>query len=283
MELRPTPVIMVSNLTAEGTDISVNALQIGAVEVLQKPQGSNGLDAFGLMLQAKVRLAAAAAPVAARRRPPSTQPRATHPARLHAMRSLIAIGASTGGVGALTHLFGSLPTGLPPIVVVQHMPKGYPERLATRLAADLNRDVGVARQGEHLRPDTIRFAPGDQHLRIVRRASGLYAELADEPPVAGHCPSVDVLFDSIARACGTSALGVILTGMGRDGAMGLAAMHRAGAACLAQGPASSVVWGMPRAAVELGAVDEEAEIDEMGSRLCHYLVMPARAGSDIQS
>lgn len=282
MELRPTPVIMVSNLTAEGADISVSALQIGAVEVLQKPQGPNGIDTFGTQLQAKVRLAAAAAPVAARRRGRAPVPavRAAHPARPPATRSLIAIGASTGGVGALTQLFSALPAGLPPIVVVQHMPKGYPERLAARLGADLHRDVGVAQQGECLRPDSIRFAPGDQHLRIVRRAAGLYADLAEEPPVSGHCPSVDVLFDSVARACGGHALGVILTGMGRDGALGLAAMRRAGAACLAQGPASSVVWGMPRAAVEMGAVDEETEIDEMSARLCHYLTLPVRQGNN---
>jgi two-component system chemotaxis response regulator CheB len=156
------------------------------------------------------------------------------------------------------------------------MPKGYPERFAARLRAELGRDVAEARAGEALREGAVRFAPGDRHLRVVRRGGGFGCELVDGPPVTGHCPSVDVLFESVARAAGATGLGVILTGMGRDGATGLAAMRRAGAVCLAQGPESSVVWGMPRAAREIGAVDEEAELAALPRRICHHLTALGR-------
>jgi two-component system chemotaxis response regulator CheB len=268
---------MVSNLTAEGAEVSVSALQLGAIEVVQKPQGPDQLEAFGATLQAKVRLAAAAGPMLARRaRHVTAAPRVAKPARAAFTRSVVAIGASTGGVSALTTLLSELPDGLPPIVIVQHMPKGYPERFAARLCTALERDVAIAKGGEALLHGAIRFAPGDQHLRVVRRSGGVVTEVADGPPVTGHCPSVDVLFESVARSFGASALGVILTGMGRDGATGLAAMRRTGAACLAQGQESSVVWGMPRAACELDAVDEEAELGDLPRRICHFLTTPAR-------
>jgi two-component system, chemotaxis family, protein-glutamate methylesterase/glutaminase len=274
MELRPTPVIMVSNLTAEGAETSVSALQIGAIDVVQKPQGPDVMEAFAATLQAKVRLAASARATLASRRAAGPAPvRPTAPPQAAYARALIAIGASTGGVSALSKLLAGLPAGMPPIAVVQHMPKGYPERFAARLRAELGRDVAEARPGEVLGPGAIRFAPGDRHLRIGRRAGALRVELEDGPPVTGHCPSVDVLFESVARSLGARAIGVILTGMGRDGATGLAAMRRAGAACLAQDRGSSVVWGMPRAAVELDAVDEEVALDSLPARICHYATL----------
>jgi two-component system chemotaxis response regulator CheB len=278
IELRPMPVVMVSALTAEGAETSVAALQLGAIDVVQKPRGPGSLDGFAAALQAKVRLAAAARPRLAR-----TPARPAAPAVSGAFtRALVAIGASTGGVNALTTLLGALPASLPPIVVVQHMPKGFPERFAARLRADLGRDIAEARHGEVLRHGAVRFALGDRHLRVVRRGDGFACELAEGPPVAGHCPSVDVLFESVARAAGRAGVGVVLTGMGRDGAIGLAAMRRAGAACLAQGPETSVVWGMPRAAREAGAVEEEAELPALPRRICHFLtsspILPGGAG-----
>lgn len=284
MELRPTPVIMVSNLTAEGAETSVSALQIGAIEVVQKPQGRDGMDAFAAQLQAKVRLAAGARAMMAQRRhaevhAPRPQPTVASLPRASFTRSLIAIGASTGGVSALSKLIAALPDGLPPVVIVQHMPKGYPERFAARLRAELRRDVSEARAGETLLPGAIRLAPGDSHLSVVRRGGGaLRCELEEGPPVTGHRPSVDVLFESVARAVGGRAIGVILTGMGRDGAAGLAAMRRAGAVCLGQDRDSSVVWGMPRAALELDAIDEEAPLDHLAQRICHFLSAPRRDG-----
>ncbi len=286
MELRPTPVIMVSNLTAEGAETSVSALQIGAIEVIQKPQGKEGMERFASVLQAKVRVAASARPMMMQRRANATlapRPAAAHPppatARTAFTRSLIAIGASTGGVSALSKLLSALPDGLPPIVIVQHMPKGYPERFAARLRLELQRDVSEARAGETLGHGAIRLAPGDRHLRVQRRSGGvIQTELEESAPVSGHRPSVDVLFESVARAFGAHAIGVILTGMGKDGALGLAAMRRSGAACLGQDQHSSVVWGMPRAALEMNAVDEEASLDNLPHRITHFLSAPRRAG-----
>jgi two-component system chemotaxis response regulator CheB len=276
MELRPTPVIMVSNLTAEGAETSVSALQLGAIDVVQKPQGADSLERFGPLLQGKVRLAAAAKPRLTRR-PAEAQPAAPAPMRAAFNRNLIAIGASTGGVSALSTLLSALPDGLPPIVIVQHMPKGYPERFAARLRSELGRDVSEAQDGEALSNGMIRIGPADRHLRVIRRGGTAATELAEGAPVMGHCPSVDVLFESVARAMRARALGIILTGMGRDGATGLAAMRRAGASCLGQGQESSVVWGMPRAALEMNAVDEEVELPAMPDRIRHFLTAPIKS------
>lgn len=277
MELRPTPVIMVSNLTAEGAETSVSALEIGAIEVVQKPQGPDAMARFAAVLQAKVRVAASVRPMLTRRHQtgrPAAPAKAAVTGPGSFARGLVAIGASTGGVSALSRLLAALPEGLPPIVIVQHMPKGYPERFAARLKAALHRDIAEARAGEALTTGAVRLAPGDRHLRILRRGGTIRTDLVEAEPVAGHCPSVDVLFESVARAMGPEAVGVILTGMGRDGALGLAAMRRAGAACLGQDRETSVVWGMPRAALELGALDEEAALDALPERICHHLATP---------
>jgi two-component system, chemotaxis family, protein-glutamate methylesterase/glutaminase len=277
MELRPTPVIMVSNLTADGAEMSLTALQIGAIDVVQKPQGPAGMEAFGPLLQAKVRLAASVRSTLPRRGSPTPLRSgiAEAPAGVSS-RSLIAIGASTGGVGAFTRLLRELPDGLPPIVIVQHMPVGYPERFAARLRHELGRDISEAHPGEALQPGAVRIAPGNRHLRMVRTGAGYQTLLEEGPPVSGHCPSVDVLFESVARSAGARAVGVILTGMGRDGAMGLAAMRRAGAACLGQDRESCVVWGMPRAALETGAVEEEVSLEALPQRICQHLAGPVR-------
>lgn len=274
MELRPTPVIMVSNLTAEGAETSVSALQIGAIDVVQKPQGANGLAPFGELLQGKIRLAAAAKATLARKPEAGGSAHAPAPLRGPATRSLIAIGASTGGLSALSTLLAALPAILPPIVIVQHMPKGYPERFAARLRASLRRDVAEARTGEVLEAGMIRIAPGDGHLQVGRLGNSLRSELVEGSGLNGHCPSVDVLFESVARNVRQRALGVILTGMGRDGAMGLSAMRRSGAACVGQGPESSVVWGMPKAARDMNALDEEAELPDLPAVICRLLTAP---------
>lgn len=286
MELRPMPVIMVSSSTVEGGEVSIAARQMGAFEVLQKPQSPEALDAFACLLQDKIRLAAASGSGrAALRSQPAIPPggasvAAPVPAPKNALlvprRCVIAMGASTGGVSALGRVLSELPDTMPPIVIVQHMPKGYPERFAQRLSASHGCDVAVASDGEVLRRGMVRLSPGDCHLQVALRRSGFTTALSSGPPVAGHRPSVDVLFESVARSCGSGALGVILTGMGRDGAMGLGAMRRAGAVCLAQGARSSVVWGMPRAAVEVGAVTETVELEGLAERICHYVATLGR-------
>jgi two-component system, chemotaxis family, protein-glutamate methylesterase/glutaminase len=271
MERRPIPVVMVSSLTAEGAETSLAALELGAVDVVEKPRGPDALRGFPPLLQAKVRAAAASSPDRSGRPGRSPTTRSAVPAAGVASRRLIAIGASTGGVSALSKLLAGLPDGLPPIVIVQHMPTGYPERFATRLGRQLGRDVGEAADGEALATGMIRVAPGERHLTVIRRPGRLETALVDAAPVSGHRPSADVLFESVARAVGRWALGVVLTGMGRDGAAGLATMRRSGAVCVGQGPESSVVYGMARAAREAGGIDEEVELPELPARICQFL------------
>lgn len=275
MTLRPMPVIMVSSLTAQGADATLTALEIGAVDVAQKPVGRAEADRFGAILRDKVRMAAKAT---ARRRagvapPPTKMLRsAVAPSTAGAAgpwrRQLIAIGASTGGVAALSRLLAGIPQDSPPIVITQHMPANYTARFATRMGEQLGRDVCEARDGETIGPGAIRIAPGDRHLEVSRVGGHVRCTLNDGPPVSGHCPSVDVLFHSVAKAFGAAAVGAILTGMGRDGAIGMREMHRAGAHCLGQGPESCVVYGMPKAAFEIGALDETRELDALPSRIC---------------
>ena len=272
MTLRPTPVVMVSSLTAEGAETTLEALRIGAVDAVQKPSGPDPLGPFGEALRAKVRLAAQArvrhtAPRAARSpaRPPRRSPR--DPAGGARRRSVVAVGASTGGVAAISEMFEALPRELPPLVVTQHMPVGYTARFARRLAERLGRDVAEARDGEAIVGGMIRIAPGDRHLEVLSDGGRLLTRLSDADPVCGHRPSVDVLFASVARAVGPAAVGVILTGMGRDGAAGLRAMRAAGAACLGQSERTCVVYGMPRAAREFGAVEEELDLDRLPARI----------------
>jgi two-component system chemotaxis response regulator CheB len=296
MALRPTPVVMVSSLTARGTDTALEALAIGAVDALPKPDGPEAARLWGALLRRAVRGAAAAR--VQRREPPRpgpvpgpaphavpgagsrTAPGATgqvptrSPDRA-AQRGLIAIGASTGGVGALGALFRDLPAGpalppIPPIVVTQHMPAGYTARFARRLAAETGRDVAEARDGEPLAPGMVRIAPGDRHLLVARDGGGFLSRLGGTEPCSGHCPSVDRLFHSVAGAAGAAALGVILTGMGRDGAEGLLAMRRAGAACLGQSAESCVVYGMPKAAMAAGAVAEELPLAALARRIARH-------------
>ena len=184
---------------------------------------------------------------------------------------LIAIGASTGGVAAINRLLAGRPgpaqPGAPPVVIVQHMPRGFTARFAERLARTTGLDVAEASDGEALESDMIRIAPGGRHLRIVGGANRLTCRLGNDPPVGGHRPSVDVLFTSVAAALGKRAIGVILTGMGNDGAKGLLAMRAAGAHTFGEAERSCTVYGMPKAAKRLGAVAEEQKIDGLAQRL----------------
>jgi two-component system chemotaxis response regulator CheB len=278
MTLRPMPVIMVSSLTAQGADATLSALEIGAVDVAQKPVGRAEADQFGAVLRDKVRMAANAT---ARRRGVDLRPTQPHlPAAASRpspqadsgagpwRRKLIAVGASTGGVAALSRLLADIPLNSPPIVITQHMPANYTARFASRMGDQLGRDVSEARDGETIGPGSIRIAPGDRHMEVARAGGNVLCTLHEGPPVSGHCPSVDVLFHSVAKTFGAAAVGVMLTGMGRDGAIGMREMRRAGAHCLGQGPESCVVYGMPKAALEIGALDETRELDALPSRIC---------------
>ena len=265
MTLRPTPVVMVSSLTREGSDAAIRALELGAVDCVAKPDGADGhgFEEMAAELVAKIRIAAGArltmrraAPV----RPALTAPRRTG-------NGLIAVGASTGGVERLREVLSMMPADCPPIVITQHIGPSYVASLATRLDKQTPPAVRVAVHGARLEPGVAHIAPGDRHLAVAREAGGFVCRIEDGPPVSGHRPSVDVLFRSVAEAAGASAVGVILSGMGRDGAAGMLAMRTAGAYTIGEQESSCVVYGMPRVAREAGAVAIELPLAQIPAEM----------------
>jgi two-component system chemotaxis response regulator CheB len=257
MRLRPMPVVMVSTLTTRGAEVTLAALELGAIDCVAKPTAATP-DAFA-SLPEKVKLAARA-----RVRPASglaIGPSALEEAFRHNGK-VLAIGSSTGGVEALLTIVSRLPADAAPTVITQHMPATFTKSFAERLNRASPATVTQACDGDPLRPGHIYLAPGDAHLE-VEGSTSLRCKLSHGAPVSGHCPSVDVLFNSVARTAKANAVGVILTGMGRDGAQGLAAMREAGAKTLGQDEASCVVYGMPRAAFELGAVERQLPLDKI--------------------
>lgn len=277
MTLRPMPVVMVSSLTSEGAEVTLAALETGAVDFIAKPSGGPRAKEFGEMVRQKVRAASRAR--VRRMAPPtgSAQGVVGGTPRIGKGTSLIAIGASTGGVGAIGSLVQRLPKGLPPVVCVVHMPEKYTGRFAARLASQTGHDVAEARAGETLRPGMIRIAPGSHHVEVARQGDGLVTNLNDGALVSGHRPSVDVCFSSVAKSVGNRALGVILTGMGRDGAKGMLEMRRGGAMCIGEAESSCVVYGMPRAAKEVGATNEEHDLERIPQRICELAARGPRA------
>ncbi len=267
MTLRPTPVIMVSSLTREGSDATIRALEIGAVDCVAKPGGADGqgFDAMVAELVSKVRVAATAR--LAMRRPSLPSAPLPAPRRAGSGRRFIAIGASTGGVERIRDVLSVMPDDCPPIVITQHMGPSYVPSFAARLDKLVRPAVAVAQAGSRLQTGQVYIAPGDQHLAVVRDAAGYHCQLQDTPPVSGHRPSVDVLFQSVAKAAGPAAVGVILSGMGRDGATGMLAMRQAGAYTIGEQESSCVVYGMPRAAREAGAVAVELPLAQIPAEM----------------
>jgi two-component system chemotaxis response regulator CheB len=263
MRLRPMPVVMVSTLTQAGADETLRALEIGAVDCVAKPtrldEGSSGLSE----LAAKVKAAARARvrshmPSSAGRRSPETFNPGAH---------VVAIGSSTGGVEALLTVISRFPANCPPTVITQHMPATFTASFAARLDRATDAHVAEAHEGAVLEPGRIWLAPGGAtHLQVVG-SSTLRCKLTASDPVNGHRPSVDVLFNSLAQAAGARGVGAILTGMGRDGAEGLKAMREAGAHTLGQDADSCVVYGMPKVAFEIGAVERQASLGAMGDAI----------------
>ncbi len=272
MELRPMPVVMVSTRTQKGTETSIEALEIGAADVISKPSGKQDIDRFHDNLRNVVRSCVKSRQPSASPLRPATVPRIFPGTTTRSGGvKLIAVGSSTGGVAALKTLLDGLPVNLPPIAVTQHMPDEFIARFATRLDSQLGFKVGVAEDGQELKNGHVYIAPGHKHLEVVTRQNQLFSRLTASPPVSGHRPSVDVLFGSVANAVGQFAVGVILTGMGRDGAVGLRSMRSSGALCLGQDKASCVVYGMPRAAYEIGAVEEELNLVKIPDRICRFI------------
>jgi len=257
MTLRPTPVVMVSTLTQAGAETTLEALEIGAVDFVAKPTAdvANARSVLAAELQAKVK-AAARTRVGASRNAPVPQP----PPRQRTGRptdKLIAVGASTGGVEALKILLMGLPADCPPMLVTQHMPARFTAAFAERLNRECPMKVSEAVNGEVVEPGHVYIAPGSHHLELARHTGHHICVISDGPPVSGHRPSVDVLFHSVAKVAGKKAVGVILTGMGKDGADGMLEMCKSGAITLGQDEQSSLIYGMPRVAFERGAVKKQ--------------------------
>ena len=262
MRLRPLPVVMISAYTEAGAEITLEALALGAVDFVTKPQQNleGSLGEFAAEIRAKVR-AAASSPV--RRLGAQEAEPLDHSlvARLQAHPNLagprlIALGASAGGTEAIGQIVRALPAGSPPVVVCQHLPALFTRLFANRLDGLGALRAREAADGDPLEPGRVYVAPGDRHLLVRAWGGQLRCRLDDGPPVNRHKPSVDVLFESLARLRDCEIKAAILTGMGRDGASGLLALRRAGGHTLAQDEASSLVWGMPGAAVKLGAAGQ---------------------------
>ncbi|MFF5076556.1 chemotaxis response regulator protein-glutamate methylesterase [Actinoplanes sp. NPDC000266] len=281
MEVRPTPVVICSTLTQRSTQISMEALAAGAVSVIAKPE--SGLKKFmqddAGDIVAAVRAAAAAGARRRTRSAPARTPAmagggAAAAPRLRSRAAvderIVAIGTSTGGTQALEKVLPALSPGGPGVVVVQHMPEKFTAAFAARLDTMCRVRVREATDGEPVLPGHVLVAPGGRHLEVLRMDTRFRVRVFDGPPVNRHRPSVDVLFRSVAKAAGPEALGVIMTGMGDDGARGLLEMKKAGAFTVAQDEATCVVYGMPREAVELGAVDRETPLQQIAEVIHHH-------------
>lgn len=267
----PLPVLIVSAFGGPGADNTIQALELGAIDFIEKPDGTtHTLDGFMKHLVAGLQRAAASRKAISTRQTVQAGAMARPGAVREPVRagrtSLIAIGASTGGVPAVQTVMRDLAHLRIPIVVVQHMPPGYTAKFAGRLATATGLDVREAVDGDRLRPGMAVVAPGGpRHLEIEERRGELVCVLKEGPLVSGHSPSVDVMFHSVARSAGSHAVGILLTGMGRDGADGLLAMRKAGAETLIQSGETCVVNGMPKAAFELGAADRVVPLGQIGA------------------
>jgi two-component system chemotaxis response regulator CheB len=268
MRLRPMPVIMVSTLTSRGAEASLAALELGAFDCVGKPAMSEP-NPFGnlpaMIKQAgksKAQIASAANAV-----PVNVNGSGTIADTFRPSSKMVAIGASTGGVEALITVLSGFPQNCPPTVITQHMPEAFTSSFAARLNRICKADVAEATDGAPIKPGQVYLAPGGaRHLEVVGGAS-LRCRLREGETVNGHRPSVDVLFDSVAATCGRKSVGVILTGMGRDGASGLLKMRSGGASTIGQNESTCVVYGMPRTAHEIGAVENQMPLRRIGEEI----------------
>jgi two-component system chemotaxis response regulator CheB len=262
MQRHPIPTIIVSSLGQASCSTALEALRCGAVDVLAKPSGPYSIGDLRLSLPARIRAAAIARP-----RITSEVSRAhfpsTHPHSLHNPKAVIAIGASTGGLAAIQEILQQLSADMPPIVISQHIPAKFSFAFASRLNKLCILEVREAVDGEPLQGGTALVAPGDYHLLVRRSPAGYRAELQQGPHVCFQRPAVDVMFTSVAQTVGKHAVGVLLTGMGSDGAKGMLALKNAGASTIAQDEETCVVFGMPREAVRLNAVQTVAALNSI--------------------
>lgn len=279
MRHKPVPVIIVSSLAKANSQVALRALDLGAAEVLCKPGSSYSVRDMGEQLLFKIKAVASIRRDALMRRPAAHmnpgdrngQKPSASGALLKTTNRVVAIGASTGGTEAIREVLRRLPADMPPVVIVQHMPQYFTRSFAERLDESCALEVKEAEDHELLRPGKALLAPGNSHMILRRSGASYFVEIKDGPLVFHQRPSVEVLFSSVAKYAGSNALGVILTGMGKDGAQGLLEMRNAGAWTIAQDERTSVVFGMPKEAVALGAVCEVLPLERIAGAMVQRL------------
>ncbi|MFH1076861.1 MAG: chemotaxis response regulator protein-glutamate methylesterase [Pseudomonadota bacterium] len=275
MKYYPMPVIIVSSLTPSGSKMALEAMECGAIDVLAKPSGSYSVGDMSCQLIEKIKGAAIARieKVKDRAAPRQDEVRLITPTRAlqQTTNKVIAIGASTGGTEALKRVLVKLPPTFPGVVIVQHMPPKFTTVFAQRLDSLCQISVKEAEDGDTVIPGKALLAPGNYHMLLKRSGARYYVTIKDGPMVCYQRPSVDVLFNSVAEYAGNNVVGVILTGMGADGAQGMLKMKQAGAATIAQDEKSCVVFGMPKEAIKLGVVDKVVSIEQIAQEIANSL------------
>jgi two-component system chemotaxis response regulator CheB len=269
MKARPTPVLMISTLTEQGADATIRALELGAVDYIAKPKIGivDGMKVYEHLIIKKIKLAARAK---VKKHTISITKNISSIA-LKSTEKIIAVGASTGGTEAIKEFLMPLPADCPGIVITQHMPPGFTTSFAKRLNTLCKITVIEAQGGERILPGNAYLAPGNIHLKVLKSGANYVVELNDSVRMSGHKPSVDVMFSSVAKTAGSNAVGVLLTGMGKDGATGLLEMKLAGGYTCAQSEDTCVVFGMPKEAIKLNAVDQVVALNNMAETVVNYL------------
>jgi two-component system chemotaxis response regulator CheB len=272
MQFMPTRTLIISSLAKEGSETALRALEVGAIDVIEKPSldVTKSLEAMTESIASKIRMAyrariqklvpTAARPLSISKTPLTAMAKTTH--------QLLAIASSTGGTEALKVVLSGLPADLPGTVVVQHMPAGFTKTYADSLNARFPFEVKEAEQDDKVVPGRVLIAPGNFHMEIVRSGAFYHVKLHQQPLLHGVRPAADFLMKTVAKYAGANAIGVVLTGMGKDGAEGLLEMKKAGAYTLSQSEKTCVVYGMPQAAEQIGAVDKVLDLDKMAAELC---------------
>ena len=266
MTLRPMPVVMISTLTNAGAEVTLEALEIGAVDFIAKPVSNQAqeLAALAIELQTKVKNAARTKIRARHTAPPPAKPKREF---VSSGEKIVLIGASTGGVEALKVVLMGLPASCPPILITQHMPPRFTAAFAERLNRECPMTVSEAKQDDIVQHGHVYIAPGSHHLELVRKGTGYACSLNEGPLMSGHRPSVDMLFRSALKLSPPKIVSVILTGMGKDGAEGMVELNKAGAITIGQDEHSSLIYGMPRAAFERGAVQHQFPLDHIADAI----------------
>ncbi|MDD4050919.1 MAG: chemotaxis response regulator protein-glutamate methylesterase [candidate division Zixibacteria bacterium] len=269
MKHYPLPTVVVSSLTARGSELAMEAIDAGAVDVICKPGTSYSVGDMSVELIEKIK---AASHVRLARKTEALKPEISRKLALtKTTNKVIAIGASTGGIQALQAVLTTLPVNTPGIMVVQHMPESFTRSLAMRLNDLCDMEVSEAVDGDSVVPGRVLIAPGNFHMMLQRSGARYYVRVAKGPLVNRHRPSVEVLFKSVAKYAGNNAVGIIMTGMGADGAEGIREMHENGAYTIAQDEASCVVFGMPKEAIKLGGIDRVAPVDSISGDILAHL------------